>query len=151
MKSTRKKPFEPTVCPRCKSNTGYGNGEHYCTPKVDKKSKFNTTFDQPLLFQENSEWVISRELYTQEQAYNLFKEELDGWGQHEDGGSRWNKYTIDDVKENRVRYSCQGFESGYNGKLIPLCGWWLEGKGKGSKPVWVLQVSMRPKKSAVYL
>jgi hypothetical protein len=112
---------------------------------MKKISKFNQQFDQPLLFQENSEWVISRELYTKEEAFSLFKEEIDGWGQHTDGGSRWNKYTIDDITENLVRFCRQG--DGYESDLA----WWLDAKGKGSKPVWVLQLYMRPKGDEVVL
>ena len=93
-------------------------------PKVDKKIKVQHHFDQPLLFQENSEWVISQELYTQERN-NLFKDKLDGLGEHGTEAVDGINIRLTTLKENRVRYSCQGFESGYNGKLIPLCGWWL--------------------------
>lgn len=110
-----------------------------------KKSKFNDQFDQPLLFQENSEWVISAELYTKEQAFELFKEEIDGWGQHEDGGSRWNDFSINNITENRVRFCRQG--DGSESELA----WWLEAKGIGSKPVWVLQIYQKPKKGIIYV
>lgn len=115
--------------------------------KVNKKSKFNQFFDQPLRFDENSEWVLSAELYTKEEAYQLFREEIDGWGQHEeDNGSRWQPFTIENITEDRVRYCCQGYdETYYNNKPVPLCAWWLGQTGKGSKPVWVLQVYMRPR------
>lgn len=112
-----------------------------------KKSKFNSFFDEPILFDENSEFVISAELYSKEEAYEHFKKEVDSWGQAEDGGSRWQPFTVDDIKEERVRYCCQGYDDTYfNNKPVPLCAWWLGAKGKGSKPVWVLQIYRVDKK-----
>lgn len=77
----------------------------------------------------------------------MFKEEIDSWGQHEEGGgSRWKPFALEDVKENRVRFCCQGYEETYGGgKPKPLCAWWLEQEGRGSKPVWVLQLYRRPR------
>lgn len=112
-----------------------------------KQSKFNQMFDEPVFFQENSEFVISSELYSKEESFTLFKKEIDGWGQHEeDGGSRWKPCSVDDVRDDRVRFCCQGFDdSYYKNKPVPLCAWWLGATGVGSKPVWVLEVWMRPR------
>ncbi len=108
--------------------------------KGEKKSKFNESLGQPIYFSDNS-WVVSAEIFpTVEEAFRTFKEETESWGAHDDGRSRWQDYTVDDIQSDRVRYCCQGSDMG-----VPECGWFVGASGKGSKPVWVLPLWKTPK------
>jgi len=103
-------------------------------------SKFNKALSEPVYFDDNS-WVVSAEVFpTIEDAFKAFKNELSGWGTHDDGRSRWQDFTVDSIHSDRVRYGCQGSDMG-----TPLCGWFVGASGKGSKPVWVLPLWKTPK------
>jgi hypothetical protein len=97
----------------------------------EKMSKFNQEFKEPVHYPENNEYRVSSELYSKEQAYEVFKKEFSV------GFDCYDKnFTVDDIFDDRVRWCCQYDYDEDAGR----CAWWSGATGKGSKPVWVLEM-----------
>ena len=95
---------------------------------MTKQSAFERDFSEVIKF-EGQEFVLSREHYTKEQAFHIFKKELEEWGRDTTG------FSEKDLKEDWVRY--------YRGEIDGEVGnsWWLyqEGKPKAKK-VWTVNL-----------
>lgn len=101
--------------------------------------------DEPVLFQENSEWVLHGK-YTREEAFKIFKDHLDSYGKYENGVYKYQNFEIGKLRRNRVRYGCQGSDPDMR------CCWWLEAReGKGAKDVWVVTVYRNKDPKTIYV
>lgn len=89
-----------------------------------KTSKFNRDFCEPLCSDDYS-LVLSRELYTKEQAQEIFSKDVDF------------PVRMEDIQEKRVRFCIMADSERGNDPC-----WWIIPKHKefkkGTKPVWVI-------------
>jgi hypothetical protein len=100
---------------------------------MKKISVFNQTFNEPLDFP-GSEYYISAELYSEEEAVKVFNDYFkNGYDAFE------KEFTIKDIQQDRVRWCCQyDYEDGES-----RCCWWTGATGKGSKPVWFVHLKLK--------
>lgn len=93
-------------------------------------SKFNEFFDNWVRFEDSYQFAISAELFNKEQALEELKKDILTWPMYQGV-----EITTDDLKEDRMRFQ---FREGWENEDGP---YWQQGaKGKGSKPVWLINM-----------
>lgn len=92
---------------------------------MTKKSAFERTFCEVLVF-DNCGWVLSKLQYpTKEEAIIIYQKEVHEWG-------RDQIVTSEDISEDWVRF----YRGESDGEVVNA--WWLDQKGKKrAKPVWI--------------